>query len=146
MLQNHLQDYVGPMIMGGDFNCTLAPQLDRSFVYPPGRHDSLALRRLLGRSHLSGVLDEDMERAKTTGPLRVFMRQHTFIFTLCQVVARPVHVSNRCYVTARHSDWIRDVDCSVPDPAADHNGIIVRIGTPHRVVRIRKPRRVYPVP
>ena len=37
LLQNHLQDYVGPMLMGGDFNCTLVTQLDRSFVSPPGR-------------------------------------------------------------------------------------------------------------
>ena len=28
MLRNHFQDYVGPMLMGRDFNCTLVPQLD----------------------------------------------------------------------------------------------------------------------
>ena len=52
MLQNHLQDYVGPMLRGGDFECTLVPRCDRSFVSPPGRHDSLALRRLLAQAHL----------------------------------------------------------------------------------------------
>ena len=79
--------------MGGDFNCTLVPQLERSFVSPPGRRDPLELLRLLGRAHLSNVLDDDMERAEKDRPLRVFMRQHTLTCTLCQVVARPVHVS-----------------------------------------------------
>ena len=53
---------------------------------------------------------------------------------------------DRWYVTARYSDWIQDFDCSVPGPAADHNVISVRIETPHHVVRIRKPGRVYPFP
>ena len=44
------------------------------------------------------------------------------------------------------SDWIQDVDLSVPGPSADHNGISIRIGAPRYIVRVRKPRRVYPVP
>ena len=35
---------------------------------------------------------------------------------------------------------------SVSGPAADHNGISIRIGMPRHVVRVRKPRRVYNVP
>ena len=35
---------------------------------------------------------------------------------------------------------------SVPGPAADHNGIGIRIGVPRHVVRVRKSRRVYHVP
>ena len=35
---------------------------------------------------------------------------------------------------------------SVPGPAAEHNGISIRIGVPRHVVCIRKPKRVYPVP
>ena len=79
--------------MGRDFNCTLVPQLDRSFVSPPGRHDSLALRRLPGRAHLIDVLEDDMERAEKDWDVACFMRRHALIFTLYQVVARPVHVS-----------------------------------------------------
>ena len=45
-----LQPYDGPMFVNGDFNCTLEPRLDRSFIYPPGRRNFLALRRLLGRA------------------------------------------------------------------------------------------------
>ncbi|TDH72030.1 hypothetical protein CCR75_004872 [Bremia lactucae] len=53
---------------------------------------------------------------------------------------------DRWYVSDIHSDWIRDVDFSVPGPAADYNGISVRIRVPRYVVRVHKPRRVYPVP
>ena len=42
--------YDGPMDMGGDFNCTLVPRLDRPFASLPGRHDLLALRWLLGQA------------------------------------------------------------------------------------------------
>ena len=35
---------------------------------------------------------------------------------------------------------------SVLGPAADHNGISIRIGVPRHVVRVRRPSRVYPVP
>ena len=35
---------------------------------------------------------------------------------------------------------------SVPGPSADHNGISIQIGAPQHIVRVRKPRRVYPVP
>ena len=45
-----------------------------------------------------------------------------------------------------HADWIRDVAMSVSGPSADHNGISIRIGVPRHVVRVRKPRRVFPVP
>ena len=69
------------------------PQLDRSFVSPPGRHDSLALRRILGRAQLSDVLDDDMEGAEKDRNIAGFYATAHTYFTLCQVVARPVHVS-----------------------------------------------------
>ena len=34
----------------------------------------------------------------------------------------------------------------MPNPSADHNGISIRIGAPRHIVRVRKPRRIYPVP
>ena len=59
-----LQKYVGPKFVGEEFNCILEARLDRYFVLPPGRHDSLAMRRLLGRAQLRDVLDDDMEIAE----------------------------------------------------------------------------------
>ena len=59
-----LQEYDGPQFVSGDLNCTLDPRLDRSFISPPGRHDFLKLRRLLGRAQISDVLDGDIEIAE----------------------------------------------------------------------------------
>ena len=33
----------------------------------------------------------------------------------------------------------------MPGPAADHNGITIRIGTLRQIVSVHKPQRVYPV-
>ena len=83
MLRNHLEDYVGPMFMRGDFNCTLVPQLDRLFVSPPSRNDSLALGRLLGRAHLSDVFHDDMERAEKDQAVAGFhATAHTNFYTV----------------------------------------------------------------
>ena len=53
---------------------------------------------------------------------------------------------DRWYVSAHRVGWIRDIDLSVPEPAADHDGIITRIGVPHHIVHMRKSRQVYPEP
>ena len=34
----------------------------------------------------------------------------------------------------------------ISGPVADHNGISLRIRAPRHIVRVRKPRRVFPVP
>ena len=141
-----LLDYAGPLFIGGDFNCTLVPLIDRTFVSPPGRHDSLALTRLLGRAKLSDVLEDAMELAEEDRAISDFQAAaHTYFYTLPGGESASSHL-DRWYVISLHVDWIRDIEMSVPGPATDHNGISIRIGAPRTVVRIRKPRRVYPVP
>ena len=68
MLRRQLQTYDGLIFMGGGFNCTLVPRLDRSFVSPHRRNVSVALRWLLGQAQLSDVLDDDMEQAEDERP------------------------------------------------------------------------------
>ncbi|TDH70247.1 hypothetical protein CCR75_000195 [Bremia lactucae] len=132
--------------MRGDFNCTLVPRLDRSFVSPPGRHDSIALRRLLGRAQLSDVLDEDMKQAEYERAIAHFhATEHTYFYTLPGGGSASFRL-DRWYVSDIYSNWIRNVKFSVPGPAADHNGISVKIAEPRHVVRVRKLRRVYSVP
>ena len=70
---------------------------------------------------------------------------HTYFYTLPRGGSSSSRL-DQWYVSSRHVDWIRDVALSVPGPAADHNGISIRIGVPRYVVRVRKPRHVYPVP
>ena len=132
-----LQGYEGPMFVGRDFNCTLEPRLDRSFVSPPGRHDSLALRRLLGRAQLSDVLHEDMDITEEVRAVPSFQAAaHTYFYTLPGGGSASSRL-DRWYVSYRYTAWIRDVAMSVPGPAADHNGISIRIGVPRHVVRVR---------
>ena len=70
---------------------------------------------------------------------------HSYFYTLPGGDAASSRL-DRWYVSSRHADWIRDVDMSVPGPSDDYNGISIRIGVSRHVVRVRKPRRVYPVP
>ncbi|CAI5702020.1 unnamed protein product [Peronospora effusa] len=145
-LQHHLLEHMGPLFVGGDFNCTLGPRLDRSFLSPPGRHDSQALRRLLGQTQLCDVLEDDMERAEEERAISSFYAAaHTYFYTLPGSKLASSRL-DRWYVSALHADWVRDVDLSVPGPEADHNGISIRIVAPRHVLRVRKPRHVYPVP
>ena len=87
-----------------------------------------------------------MERAGEEKTISAFhATAHTYFYTLPGGGSASSRL-DRWYVSALHADWIRDVDLSVPGPAADHNGISIRIGAPRHIVRVRKPRRVYPIP
>ena len=78
-----LRAYDGPMFVVRDFNCTLKPRLDLSFKSLPGRHGSLALRRLLGRAQLRNVLNSDMEIAEEERAVPAFQAAaHTYFYTL----------------------------------------------------------------
>ena len=116
--------------------------MDLSFISPPGRHDSLALRRLLGRVQLTDVLDDDMEIAEEERAEPFFQEAaHTYFYTLTGGGPATSRL-DRWYVSSRHADWVGDVAISVPGPDADHNGISIRISVPRHVFLIRKPRRV----
>ena len=90
MLRHHLLEHEGPMFLGGKLNCTLAPRLNCSFVSPPGRHDSLALRRLLDQAQLCDVLEDDMERAKEERAISAFHATAHTNSTLCLVANQQV--------------------------------------------------------
>ena len=101
------------MLMGGDFSCTLVLRLDRSFVPPVGRHDFLALSRLLARAQMSDVLEDEMERAVVERELSAFhAAAHTYFYNL----TGGGFASSRldwCSVSDLHPKWIRDVVLSV---------------------------------
>ena len=146
LLTTALQSFVGPVIIGGDWNCTLFPSLDRSHVTTNGTHHySPELRRLLDSREIVDVLEDDIEIALAERGHSVFHSQtHTYNYTL-QGGVRASSRLDRWYVSARVSDWIRDTSMSVPGPTSDHNGVTVRLAAPKTVVQQRKPRRVYPV-
>ena len=70
------------MILGGDWNCTLFPILDRSHVTTNGNHHySPELRRLMDTREIVDVLEDDMEIAVAERNHSVFKqkRTHTYI-------------------------------------------------------------------
>ena len=78
ILTSVLSRHEGPVILGGDFNCTLNTQLDRSYVVPR-RHESPVLRRLLAHTGLVGVLSEEMDRAEDErNSLEFHANTHTY--------------------------------------------------------------------
>ena len=106
----------------------------------------MALRRLLSRAQLSDVLDDDLKIAEYEREVPTFKAAaHTYFYTRMGGNSASSR-RDRWYVSSRHDYWILDVAMSVLGPAADHNGISIRIGVPRHVVRVRKPSRVYPVP
>ena len=124
----------------------MAPRLDRSFVSPPGRHDKLALRRLLDQAQLCDVLEDDMEQAEEERAiLASHATAHIYFYTLPGGGSASSRL-NRWHVSVLHAEWIRDVDLSVPGPSSEHNGISIQIGVPRHIVRVRKPLRIYSVP
>ena len=90
MLRHHLLEHEGSIFLGVYFNCKLALRLDRSIVSTPGRHDSLALRRLLDQAQLCDVLEDDMERAKEERAISAFHATAHTNSTLCLVANQQV--------------------------------------------------------
>ena len=66
----------GPVLLCGDFNCTLLEARDWSFKSRRNKHDSPALRQLLRRGALIDVLDDDLE---ADGIEDVYTEAHTAI-------------------------------------------------------------------
>ena len=88
-LRRTLVSYEGPVVLGGVFNCTLNPHLDRSCKTTTGRHDSPALRRLLARVQMSDVLRTSCEGLRMSDLSQNFTRLLVLTSTPCQVKGRP---------------------------------------------------------
>ena len=69
------------MFIRREINSTLVSQFDRSFVSPPGRHDTLGLRRLLRRAQLSDGSENEMKIAEEDRAVPVFhAAAHTYLY------------------------------------------------------------------
>lgn len=79
--------------MGGDFNGTIVPRLDRCFASLPVRHGFLALRRLVGRAQLSDFLEAAMELAEEEKVITAIQAAaHTYFYTLPGVGSASYHL------------------------------------------------------
>ena len=81
-----------PLLLSGDFNCTLGPLINRLYLTPLLDHDSKALRSLLSDCVLVYALDDQALRAWDEKEVDAFYQQHhTYHYTL----AGGQHASSR---------------------------------------------------
>jgi exonuclease III len=136
----------GPILCGGDFNCTLNAEADRSLQRTATYHDSLGLRRLLQEWSAVDVLQREVDEALDSRDRSSFYQSyHTYHYSLASGETGSSRL-DRWYVSAEHDRWVRCVSQAVPGPYSDHDGVSLRVAAPHNVVRVKKQRRVYPVP
>ncbi|KAF1327318.1 reverse transcriptase, partial [Globisporangium splendens] len=85
-LSGLLSSHDGPILCGGDFNCTLNQMADRSHNNHNKVHDSRELKKLLQKLNLVDTLEDDALRATDTRDVKAFHRQHhTYYYTLPSV-------------------------------------------------------------
>ena len=113
---------------------------------PADCHDSPDLRRLVTRAQISDVLEDEIERAMDECSIpELHVSAHPYFYTLLGGGAASSRL-DRWYVSSCHANWVRDMHRSVPGPHSDYNGVTIRLDVPHSTVRVRPPRRLYPVP
>ncbi|KAF1319878.1 hypothetical protein FI667_g12756, partial [Globisporangium splendens] len=145
-LSGLLSSHDGPILCGGDFNCTLNQMADRSHNNHNKVHDSKELKKLLQKLNLVDTLEDDALRATDTRDVKAFHRQHhTYYYTLPSGGSASSRL-DRWYCSNDHLDWVRSVYQSVAGPFSDHNGVTIRVAAPDKVIQSKKPRVVYPVP
>ncbi|KAF1334471.1 Reverse transcriptase precursor, partial [Globisporangium splendens] len=145
-LSGLLSSHDGPILCGGDFNCTLNQMADRSHNNHNKVHDSRELKKLLQKLNLVDTLEDDALRATDTRDVKAFHRQHhTYYYTLPSGDSASSRL-DRWYCSNDHLDWVRSVYQSVAGPFSDHNGVTIRVAAPDKVIQSKKPRVVYPLP
>lgn len=138
--------HTGPILCGGDFNCTLHPMADRSLQRTALAHDSPSLRTLLRTWGMVDALQRDIDTATDTRDLPTFhQRHHTYGYTMATGQFESSRL-DRWYVSTEHDEWIRCITQSIPGPYSDHNGVSLRVAAPDKITYVKKPRKVYPVP
>ena len=85
---------------------------------------------------MSVVLEDELQRIEDERSISDYSAAHIYFYTLPGGGTASSQL-DRWYVSSRNADWIRDVHQSVPGPAADHNGVTIRLGYPSCTVRVR---------
>ncbi|OWY97732.1 reverse transcriptase [Phytophthora megakarya] len=136
------------VLMGGDFNCTLDPVLDRNRPTAPGVHDSPALRRLLRNWALEdAIMPFRPSRDGWTAPTIAHHHAltHTYGYTV-KVGGTGTSRLDRWYLSANAHEWIGGLEVLPLKRGADHHAVVAQIRSPIDPIRIRKATKVFPVP
>ncbi|KAL3662127.1 hypothetical protein V7S43_012928 [Phytophthora oleae] len=132
--------------MGGDFNCTLDEETDRSFHGRVKAHDSPTLRVLLATCKLSDPVDFTCPARRDPDLLRNHYQQtHSYYY---HVEGHGLASSrlDRWYVDPSLGQWVTTVELRDPGVRADNRGVSLNLTPAHDPIRVKRPAKVYPVP
>ncbi|OWZ11154.1 reverse transcriptase [Phytophthora megakarya] len=135
------------VFVGGDFNCTLYGDIDRSFHPTIPMHNSPGLRRLLQAWQLSDSLINRLPNSSEEHEKRKFYDDHhTFSYVVGETTTATCRL-DRWYVNDIGRTWTKDTevtDASVP--MADHRGVLLHLQSPDNPCKVWKQPRVFPPP
>ncbi|KAG1697982.1 hypothetical protein DVH05_015466 [Phytophthora capsici] len=132
--------------VGGDFNCTLDNEADRSWRTAATTHDSAALRELCD---IWGLLDPIAESRPPEWDPQSLQRHRAATHTYYYSVNGQGEASSRLdrwYVTGALGKWVAGWEVLTPGAPADHLGAKLLLEVPGDPIRIKRPPRTYPVP
>ncbi|KAE8990330.1 hypothetical protein PR001_g21516 [Phytophthora rubi] len=132
------------LVVGGDFNCTLDPRLDRSWFRKHSGHDSPALAELLANWGLVDAL-VPQDGATLADTAAYYENTHMYTYTVHEGVEASARL-DRWYISAPLVDWVAAVEVFRTGTQADHRAAWLHMRSPDDPVRIRKPAKVYPPP
>jgi hypothetical protein len=132
------------LLVGGDFNCTLDPRVDRSHFRIHSAHESAGLAALMSKWGLGDALT--LPTARDEQALRKFYtQQHTYWYKLPS--GEPASAGlDRWYTTADMRAWVSGVEVCHPGTRADHQAVRLHLTDPQDPIRVRRPLMVYPPP
>jgi hypothetical protein len=132
------------LLVGGDFNCTLDPRLDRSHFRERSGHESTALGALLTRWGLVDAIS--LPEKRTEQRLREFYEQtHTDRYMLPSGKEASARL-DRWYTSVDMVDMVAQVEVRHPGARADHQAVRLHLVNRQDPIRILKPARIYPPP
>ncbi|KAJ0398589.1 hypothetical protein P43SY_003195 [Pythium insidiosum] len=137
------------VLMGGDFNCILDPELDRNL--PPRRAvGSSWLQRLLDMWQLVDVVTPEAIAVSSPADVRAFhARHHTFHTTTKRNMVYSSRL-DRWYVSTDQLRRVAGPFVEVPSGVTDHDSVLVRLRRPGPLADAprmrRRPALRFPLP
>ena len=143
LLATQSLDHDGPILMGGDFNCTQDGRRDRSYGTQTQSHVSPALTRLLAKWDMIDSLQPVLDEATTPDLDDAFkLEHHTYWYKVGE--REESSRLDRWYVTARTGDWLMATTTTDLGGGSDHASVSVAISNPSTRARTQARPRLYP--
>jgi exonuclease III len=143
-LANHRLRHQGPVIVGGDFNCTALPDLDRTYTVTAPQHQSPQLQRWTRAWKLCDALSPFFpDQDASSEDLEDFhARYHTYKYQVqgdqhsCRL--------DRWYVSDTMTEWIQDLTATDLGGGSDHAAVSLFLADPTHQATTRSQPKLYP--